>query len=152
MTFEPSNRAARGKIFMKVGISMQHISTIFALLFILAAVGFTLYVEHVRRKGEASGLEAKLRDIANIRTQLQACAAEIVTRMQQNYGGGSGPIKLAGATAELLGIIPEKYRTLFDEATLRDIIEDALGAAKKVWVSNPGVLEAEGAPEDGAPC
>ena len=81
--------------------------------------------------------------VSRIKSLLRACATEIVTRMQLQYGENAGAIKLAGAVNELLQLIPEKYKFDFNEDVLQDIVEEALDAAKALWKINPALIDGD---------
>jgi hypothetical protein len=57
----------------------------------------------------------------------------LVTAAEKEYGDGMGAVKKSAVLAELLRLLPERWRVLFDADTLGLLIEDGLAAAKEVW-------------------
>jgi hypothetical protein len=107
---------------------------------VLLLVGFVavtvlgLWRLHRARKGAQAGELTKLDRVRGaLQSLLQGSVFGLVTQAEQVYGSGNGAIKKSAVLAELLKLLPENYRSLFDAETLGAIIEDGVARAKGIW-------------------
>jgi len=64
----------------------------------------------------------------------------LVTAAEREYGPGTGEIKRSAVLAELLRLLPERWRALFGEEDLLSLIENGLAAAKGIWAATTFTL------------
>lgn len=103
------------------------------LIFVTAAVlGF--WRLHLSNKGASAQELEKLDKARNtLERLLQGSVFGLVTKAEQDFGAGMGEIKKSAVLTELLKLVPEQWRDMFDEEALTVIIENGLTAAKEIW-------------------
>jgi len=116
---------------------LQNAATLISMLIMFAVIVLSGYALLRKPKTDTA---ANLEEMQRLKGFLQLAAFGIVTRLQREYGNGTGALKLSEAVESLLNLIPENLRTKFDGMTLIDIIEDALADAKFQWEKNPELL------------
>ena len=57
----------------------------------------------------------------------------LVTQAEAEFGAGQGAIKKSAVLAQLLRLLPERWRARFDADLLGELIESGLQKAKAIW-------------------
>lgn len=63
----------------------------------------------------------------------------LVTEAEKQYGGGTGPLKLASVIDIIYPKLPTVIKTFITDKMLKKWIDDALKIAKKKWEENTSI-------------
>jgi len=105
-----------------------------ALLIFVATVVLAAWGLHVEKKGAQAEELARLGRARKTLEQL-LCGSlfGLVTAAERDYGPGTGELKKSAVLAELVRLLPEEWRSLFDLPALEALIESGLQRAKELW-------------------
>ena len=109
---------------------------LYGVTLLLFIAGGVLALWRLRREKQGAQAEELARiDTARdtLEALLRGSVFGLVTAAEREYGAGMGPVKKSAVLAELLKLLPERWRALFDADTLGLLIESGLAAAKEVW-------------------
>ena len=105
-----------------------------ALLLFLTGAAVTLLQIKREREGAKEEEMRKLGSARNVLEHLlRGAVLRLVTDAQMSYGSGQGEIKKSAVLAEMMRLVPEQWRTLFDAETVGALIENGLSSAKEIW-------------------
>lgn len=105
-----------------------------ALLAFIAWALVSLLRPYRQRKGASEQELARWDSAGNtLRALLRGTVCSLVTKAEQDYGDGQGEIKKSAVLTQLLQLLPEQWRTYFDEEALGELIESGLLRAKEIW-------------------
>ncbi|MDR0531897.1 MAG: hypothetical protein LBG83_07535 [Oscillospiraceae bacterium] len=108
------------------------ITNIAALALFLAGLGVAAWRLHREKQGAArEELDSIEKARATLATLLNAAVGGLVSNAEAIWGPGTGTIKKSAVIAELLRLLPEQYRTLFDADALGALVENGLRTLKE---------------------
>ena len=108
-----------------------------ALVLFVTAAALAVWKLHLEKKGAREEDLAKVERVRKTLEQLlRGSVFGLVTAAERSYGAGEGAIKKSAVLAQLMCLLPEQWRTLFDAQALGALIESGLQAAKELWAQN----------------
>jgi hypothetical protein len=106
------------------------------LAFLLFAAGVLVTLLRLRRErlgAQKEELAAWDRAGETLQALLNGSVYGFVTQAESEFGPGQGEIKKSAVLAQLLRLIPERWRARFDVDMLGMLIESGLQRAKAIW-------------------
>ena len=107
-----------------------------AAAFLLFAAGVLVTLLRLRRErsgAQKEELAAWDRAGEVLEALLNGSVYGLVTQAENEFGPGQGEIKKSAVLAQLLRLLPERWRARFDLDMLGALIENGLRSAKKIW-------------------
>ena len=106
------------------------------MVFAAVAVLTVWRIHREKRGAHAQELEKIERVRGTLQRLLQGSVFGLVTAAEREYGPGGGAIKKSAVLTEMLRLIPERWRELFDVDTCGALIESGLISAKEIWAAS----------------